>query len=180
MKLGHIFSLLALCCFAVVPFTGCETGTATSSEKHGHDHDGHDHDGHDHGHEGHDHGDHAHGELPAHGPNNGHLFKLEGSDMVGEWIHYNNNDIIRVLLLDSKLQHAVEFDEVTITPNAGDDKTPFVLELDPDKNTNDKKLVYMLDDKTLMLAMSLGVDVEFTIGDQKYKGSIEPHAPHDH
>ena len=126
------------------------------------------------------HGDHDHGGLPAHGPNNGHLFKLEGSDMVGEWIHYSDNDIIRVLLLDAELKNAVEFDGVSITPTAGDDKTPFVLELDPDKNINEKKLVYMLDDKKLMLAMSLGVKVEFTVGDKTYNGEIEPHAPHDH
>jgi len=72
------------------------------------------------------------------------------------------------------------YDGVTITPTAGSDKTPFVLELDDDKSPEGKSLVYMLDDKTLMLAMSLGVEVEFTVGDDKFKGKIEPHAPHDH
>lgn len=186
MKLGHIFSLVALCCFAAVPFTGCESPASTSTETHddhGHDHDGHGHDGHDHDGHGHDHdGDHghAHSDLPAHGPNNGHLFKLEGSDLVGEWIHYNDNDIIRVVLLDAELDDVVSYDGVSITPKAGDDKTPFVLELDTEKNKKGMKAVYMLDDKNLMLAMSLGVDVEFTMGDKKLKGKIEPHAPHDH
>ena len=180
MKLGHLLILMAVCCFAVPAFSGCgEPQTvADSDHDHGHDHgDGHDHD-HAHDHD-HDHG-HGEGELPAHGPNNGHLFKLEGTDLVAEWIHYNDNSIIRVLLLDKALQNAVEYDGVTITPTAGDDKTPFVLELDPEKNINEKKLVYMLDEKKLMLAMSLGVDVEFQMGDKTFKGKIAPHAPHDH
>jgi len=180
MKFGHIITLLALCCFGLASFTGCESpknDTAKVHDHSGHDHGDHDHD-HDHG--DHDHGDHDHGDLPAHGPNKGHLFKLEGSEMVGEWIHYNDNDIIRVLLLESNLEHAVSYDGVTITPTAGSEKTPFVLELDEEKSPEGKTLVYMLDDKTLMLAMSLGVEVEFTVGDSKFKGIIEPHAPHDH
>jgi hypothetical protein len=157
---------MAVCCFAFPAFTGCGEGSQTVAESHDHDHDH----------------DHAHGEggLPAHGPNNGHLFKLEGTDLIAEWIHYSDNDIIRVLLLDKGLENAVEYDGVMITPTAGDDKTPFVLELDPEKNINDKKLVYMLDEKKLMLAMSLGVDVEIKVGDKTYKGKIAPHAPHDH
>jgi len=118
--------------------------------------------------------------LPAHGPNNGHLFKLEGSELVGEWIHYNDNDIIRVLLLDKGLKDVIAFDGVTITPTAGSDKTPFELELDVEKSPKGKNVIYMLDDKGLGLAMSLGVEVEFTLGDEKFKGKIEPHAPHDH
>ena len=55
-----------------------------------------------------------------------------------------------------------------------------MLELDPDKNPEGKKAIYMLDEKRLMLAMSLGVEVEFTVGDKTYKGKIAPHAPHDH
>lgn len=182
MKLGYVFTLLAVAAFATPLLTGCtpdsDTATATSTDlENADDHHGHDHgDGHDH-----DHGDeHADGELPAHGPNKGHLFRLDGTDMVGEWIHYSNNDIIRVLLLDSALKNAVDFDGVEITPKAGDEKTPFVLELDPDKNPEGKKVVYMLEEKRLMLAMNLGVDVEYTVGDKTYKGSIAPHAPHDH
>ena len=152
------------------------------ADSHDHDHDEH---GHDHDHD-HDHGhDHADGELPAHGPNNGHLFKLEGTDFVGEWIHYNDNDIIRVLLLDKGLEDVIAFDGVTITPTAGSDKTPFELEFDAEKSPKSadgvaKKVIYMLDDKGLGLAMSLGVEVEFTLGDEKFKGKIAPHAPHDH
>ena len=74
----------------------------------------------------------------------------------------------------------MDYDGVQITPLAGDDKTPFVLELDSDKNPEGKKAIYMLDEKRLMLAMSLGVEVEFTVGDKTYKGKIAPHAPHDH
>jgi len=180
MKFGRLLTLLAVCCFVVPALTslsGCDDSPQASATKSdGHDHDDH---GHDHGDHGHDH-DHEHGELPAHGPNNGHLFKLSGTDMVGEWIHYSDNDIIRVLLLDKKFENAIEYDGVSITPTAGDDKTPFVLELDPEKNINDKKLVYMLDEQKLMLAMSLGVEVEITVGDKTYKGAIEPHVPHDH
>ena len=182
MKFGHIFTILALCCFGLAPFSGCGPETKTvDSDKGGH-HD-HDHGDHDHDHGDHGHGDHDHGELPAHGPNKGHLFKLDGTDMVGEWIHYNDNDIIRVLLLDEKLENAVALDGVTITPTAGSDRTPFALELDTEQNgskENPMQLVYMLDDKALGIAMSLGVEVEFSVGGNKYKGAIAPHAPHDH
>ena len=183
MKTGYVITLLALCCFGLAPFAGCGPGAPTKTDPtfgvEGHEgHEGHDHHGHDHDHD-HDH-DHAHGDLPAHGPNNGHLFKLEGSDLVGEWIHYNDNDIIRVLLLDAKLQNAVAFDGVTFTPTAGSDKTPFVLEFDEEKNQGEMKLVYMLEDKAMKMATTFGVDVEFTMGDKKLKGKIEPHAPHDH
>lgn len=177
MKFGHIIILLALCCFGLAPFAGC--GPQENKTANGHDHGehGHDHDGHGHDHDGHDHAD---GELPAHGPNNGHLFKLEGSEFVGEWIHYNDNDIIRVLLLDKGLKDVIAFDGVTITPTAGSDKTPFELEHDVEKSPAGKKVIYMLDDKGLGLAMSLGVEVEFSLGDEKFKGKIAPHAPHDH
>ena len=111
MKLGYVFTLLAVTAFATPLFTGCNPDGRTAAEKtdlHAHDHD-HDHDhGHDHDH---DH-DHEEGDLPAHGPNKGHLFRLGDTDMVGEWIHYNNNDIIRVLLLDSKLELAMDYDGV--------------------------------------------------------------------
>lgn len=168
MKIGHLLTLLAVCCFCTVTFSGCETGsTKTATADHDHDHD-------------HDHGSHAEGELPAHGPKGGHLFKLDGTEYVGEWLHYNDNDIIRVYLLDMKSKGAVPCDGITITPTAGDDKTPFVLELDAEASGGDQKLVYMLDEKALMLAMNLGVDVEITVGDEKFKGSIAPHAPHDH
>ncbi len=180
MKFGHIFTLLAVCCFSTAIFSGCEAGSATTeTSEHDHD-DGHDHDGHDH--DGHDHDGHEHakGDLPAHGPKGGHLFRLSGTENVGEWLHYNDSDIIRVYLLDLKNKNAVPCDGITITPKAGDDKTPFVLELDEEASGADQKLVYMLDEKALQLAMNLGVEVEFTVGDKKFKGAIAPHAPHDH
>ena len=187
MKTGYLLTLLAVTCFMAPAFTGCTPPDSTGSssarsdgDAHGHSHD-HDH-GHDHSHDhDHDH-DHAHaeGELPTHGPNNGHLFKLEGSDMIGEWIHYSNSDIIRVLLLDAKLENVFEIDGVAITPTAGDDKDPFILERDPDKNKPKKNHIFMLDEKRLSLAMSLGVSVEFTVGDDKFSGKIEPHVKCDH
>jgi hypothetical protein len=190
MKFGYVLTLIAVGFFAMASFGGCDNSApkaTTDNGDHGHDHDhgehGHDHGehGHDHGDHGHDHGDHGHdGELPAHGPNNGHLFTLEGSDYVGEWMHYNANDIIRVVLLDKALENAISIDGVKITPTAGDDKTPFELELDEEKNKGDQTLVYMLDSKKLQNAMSFGVEVEFTIGDDKFAGKIAPHAPHDH
>ena len=165
MKLGYVFTLLAVVALSTSMFSGCDDGKVDA----GHSHK-----------EGEHHDDHDEDSLPAHGPNNGHLFRLEGTDMVGEWIHYSSNDIIRVVLLDETRTYPVDYDGVSITPKAGDDQTPFVLELDTEKNPEGEKKVYMLDEKRLMHAMSLGVDVEMTVGDKKYTGKIEPHAHHDH
>jgi len=162
MKTGYFLTLLAATCLmAPVFFSGCNPASSTATK------------------DGHDHHDHAN-DLPAHGPKGGHLFRLEGSDMIAEWHHYNKNDIIRVYLLDAEMKNAVQVDGVTMTPLAGDDRTPFGLEVDPEENKEGLKVVYMLDDKQLNLATSLGLDVEFKMGDKTLKGTIEAHAPHDH
>lgn len=173
MKFGYLLTLVAVAFLSITTFAGCEYDSeSTSAKTEDHDHGDHDHD-HDHDHD-------DSNALPVHGPNGGHLFAIDGSEKVGEWMHYNDNDIIRVVLLDKDLKNAVPVDAITITPTAGDDKTAFELELDGTQNKGDQKLVYMIDDKQLQVAMSLGVKVEFTIGDEKISGTIAPHTPHDH
>ncbi len=163
MKFGHILTLFAVCFLGTAIFSGCEADTGKSAA--GHD---------DHGHK------HAEGELPAHGPKGGHLFKLAGTELIGEWIHYSDNTVIRVYLLDWETKKAVPCEGITITPTAGDDKTPIVLEYDEESSGGEKGIVYMLDDERLNRAMSLGVEVEYMVGEEKFVGKIAPHAPHDH
>jgi len=169
---------LASCCL----LSGCaETETSDSKADHGthagHDHD-HDHD-HDHGdHEGHDHGDHA---MDVHGPFGGHTFKWDSDEYRAEWKHYNDNDVIRVYVLDStgKKEAPVKA-TMAMIPLGGSDMTPFELEAES-ANEEGQSAVYSLDDKNLGIATTaVGVKVEMKIDDKTYTGIIEAHAPHDH
>lgn len=165
-------TLVALGLFVV---SGCDTpagnnktsNKTASGEKHDHAHD-HDH-------------DHAGEEHAAHGPNDGHVFKLTPADLSAEWTHSSANDIIKVFVLnkESKSNQAVKCDKVVITPLSGNDTTPFVLPAVA-PNANGETAEFMLDNKQLNMAMTLGVKVEIKVGDQTYTGEIAPHAPHDH
>lgn len=169
MKLRLLATLMA--CFSFALLSGCEQpATSDLGNLEAHDHD-HDHD-HDHGHD--------HGDLPAHGPNKGHLFRLEGTELVGEWCHYNDNNVIRMFLLDDKHVNAVAIDGVSVTPTAGNEKTPFEMIPDPEHKVGDDTLAFMLDEQKLHVAMTVGVEVEYKMGDKTFKGKIAPHAPHDH
>lgn len=127
-----------------------------------------------------DHADHDH-DHPAHGPNDGHLIELTPNDLHAEWTHSSSNDIIKVFILDKdgKKNQPIKADQVTITPSTGSNPAPFKLTaVAPDANGETAE--FMLDSDQLNLAMSLGVKVEFQVGDKKYQGEIPPHAPHDH
>ena len=182
--MSKFFTAFMLGLFSCCLLSGCaDTNTAeTTTESHdhdGHDHDHGSHDGHDHGdHAGHDHGDHA---GCVHGPFGGHVFKFDSNDFGAEWKHYNDNDVIRVYVLDSagKKESPVKA-TVTMTPLGGSDKTPFELEAEkPDGEGC--AAVYSLDEKDLGIAITaVGVKVEMKTGDKTYTGVIEAHAPHDH
>ena len=187
------FTALVLGLFSCCLLSGCaETNTAeTKTEGHDHDHEGHDHGDHDHDHEGHDHGDHAghdHGDhaghdhaMDVHGPFGGHTFKFDSDDYRAEWKHYNDNDVIRVYVLDStgKKEAPVEA-TVAMIPLGGSDKTPFELEAEK-ANEDGEAAVYSLDDKNLGIAITaVGVNVEMKVDGKTYTGVIEAHEPHDH
>ena len=167
----------SVACLAFAFLSGCDNGTtAKNSDTPAHElthGDGHDHDDH----AGHDHGE---SDLPVHGPNHGHLFRLKDTKMVGEWCHYKDNNVIRMFLLEDKDGNVVAADAVTVTPTAGSDKNPFNLEGDSNEKAGGSFNAYMLDDQKLHLAMNLGVKVEFKVGDKTYSGEIEPHEPHEH
>lgn len=178
---SYCLALLALGLFMIA---GCDNpaGTknkpvnkAASTDKHDHDHD-HDHADHDHA----DH-DHAKEGHAAHGPNDGHVFKLTPADLSAEWTHSSANDIIKVFVLnkDAKANQAIKADKVVITPLSGNDVTPFDLPAVA-PNANGETAEFMLDSKQLNVAMTLGVKVEIKVGDKTYTGEIPPHAPHDH
>jgi hypothetical protein len=164
---------LALVALGLFIVAGCDNpagnnktnNKAASGEKHDHDHD-------------HDHAAHEHA---AHGPNDGHVFKLSPADLSAEWTHSSANDIIKVFVLDkdSKTNQAVKCDKVVITPMSGNDTTPFELPAVA-PNPNGETAEFMLDSKQLNVAMTLGVKVEVKVGDKTYTGEIPPHAPHDH
>jgi hypothetical protein len=164
---------LALVALGLLTVAGCDNpagnnktnNKAASGEKHDHDHD-------------HDHAAHEHA---AHGPNDGHVFKLSPADLSAEWTHSSANDIIKVFVLDkdSKSNQAVKCDKVVITPMSGNDTTPFELPAVA-PNPNGETAEFMLDSKQLNVAMTLGVKVEVKVGDKTYTGEIPPHAPHDH
>ena len=181
------FTALLLGLFSCCLLSGCaETNTAeTATESHDHDHDhGHDHDhdheghDHDHDHAGHDHGDHA---MDVHGPFGGHTFKWDSDEYRAEWKHYNDNDVIRVYVLDStgKKEAPVKA-AVAMIPLGGSDKTPFELEAEK-PNEDGEAAVYSLDEKDLGIAITaVGVKVEMKIDNKTYTGIIEAHEPHDH
>lgn len=156
----------------VVQFTGCDSagssnaggGTVTNTDDHDHDH-GDDHD--------HDHADH--------GPNHGHLIAADAADMGLEWTHSNQNNIIRVFLLDAKKEknQAAKVDSVTVTRATGNTSDKWVLTA-VNPNEKGESAEYMLDSEDLNRAMALGVNVEVKMGDKVVKGTIPPHAPHDH
>ena len=184
------FSLFMLLTAALLTFNiGCDQPAASPAgdkpEAHGHDHDG-DH-GHSHGddtedadghagHAGHDHGDAGGEEM---GPNKGHIVYLQPDDYVGEWRHYNGNSVIRVYALDKDKKSVAVNANVSIEPQAGKTRDPFILQPE-DGDAEGKTAVYMLDDDKLSVAMNLGVLLKFEIDGKTYVGKIAPHKPHHH
>ena len=96
-------------------------------------------------------------------------------------MHYNDNDIIRIYVLDAegKANLPIRADEVTIKRTAGKEVVSFTLEPE-DANEQGEAAAYMLEDKELTIAISLGVEVEIKVGDEVHRGKIPPHEPHHH
>ena len=168
---------IAVIALAAFVFSGCDAGNSKSDAKkspakdsHGHDHkDGDDHDG----------------EKKAakilHGKNGGHIVELKPTDLVAEWCHSSDNDVIKVFILNegASANQAVKADSVTIRATAGSNKDPFTLAAVA-ANEAGEAAEYKLDDKQLALAMTLGVVLEIKVGDKTYSAEIPAHAPHSH
>ncbi len=136
-------------------------------------------DGHDHG-DGHDHADDSHDDhQDVHGPKGGHPVKFDSDEYQAEWLHYNDNDVVRVVVYgpDGKTEAAVKADRVTIKRIT--DGT--IFELDPEEPGADgATAVYSLDNKELSIAMNTGVSLELKIGDKTLNAEIKPQKPHKH
>lgn len=177
MRLSFLLLLLA----ALFTFNvGCDQPTSTAQKSdpaaHDHDHDGDDH-GHSHDGEGHEsHEDHHVEEM---GPNKGHIVYLSPKDYVSEWRHYKGNSVIRVYVLDQDKKTVGVNAKVSIEPQAGKTRDPFVLNPE-DAGDDGKTAVYMLDDDKLSVAMNLGVKLKIEIDGKTYEGDIPPHKPHHH
>ncbi len=183
MRFSFLLLMLATVCTLNV---GCDqpSSTAQKSEPaaHDHDHDGDDH-GHSHDGEGHDHAGHESHEADQHveemGPNKGHIVYLSPKDYVSEWRHYKGNSVIRVYVLDANKDSVGVNAKVSIEPQAGKTRDPFVLQPE-DAGDDGKTAVYMLDDDKLSVAMNLGVKLKIEIDGKTYEGEIPPHKPHHH
>jgi len=186
MRLSYILLLAAMCAINI----GCEQPASTVDKnmpaEHGHDHDGDDH-GHSHGEEGHedhashdDHAGHDHGDVAVEeiGPNKGHVVYLSPTDYVGEWRHYRGNSVIRVYVLDKDKKSVAVDAKVSIVPQTGKNREPFVLQ--PEDSEGGKTAVYMLDDDKLSVAMNLGVMLKVEIDGKTFEGEVPPHKPHHH
>ncbi len=176
------FTAIMLGLFSCCLMSGCAETKTENAMTEGHDHDHGDHDGHDHDGEDHDdHEGHDHAEHDVHGPFGGHVFSFDSDDYRGEWKHYNDNDVIRVYILDSAGKKEAPVNAtVAMIPLGGSDRTPFELEAEK-PNAEGQSAVYSLDDKNLGIAITaVGVKVEAKIGDKTYSGTIEAHEPHDH
>ena len=179
LNLRFLVTAMALFCFCLA---GCDNGgnSVKNSQKDGNDAHAHDHDdSHDHSHDDHD--DHAaEGKLGPLGPNGGHQIPFDNKEMNAEWVHYNDNDIIRVVILDpsGKENRPIKAESVTIRRTKGKDEGFTLIAEEPDENGATDK--YMLDDKNLAIAMVLGVTVEVKMDGKTYAGKIPPHEPHSH
>lgn len=181
MRFSFLLLMLAAVCTLNV---GCDqpASNAKKGESAAHDHD-HDGDDHGHSHDGEGHEDHEGHEEDHHveemGPNKGHIVYLSPKDYVSEWRHYKGNSVIRVYVLDEHKKSVGVNAKVSIEPQAGKTRDPFVLQPE-DAGDDGKTAVYMLDDDKLSVAMNLGVKLKIEIDGKTYEGDIPPHKPHHH
>ena len=189
MRLNSL-TRLTLAAIAIVVFatSGCDrppaggSGSPGSTDEHGdhdHDHADDDHD-HDHADDDHDH-DHSEHDHPAHGPYGGHIFPLDSPEYQGEWKKYNDNDVIRMYVLDADAKKAVpiKVESFTVIPTVGNEDVTFELEAE-DPDAEGKSAVYMLEDKDLTIAIPLGVKIAIKTGELTINGNIKAHKPRDH
>ena len=164
MKTAHWITLLALGIFVAVGCDKPSTTTGGGDAAHNHEHD---------------HGDGIKGELPAHGPNGGHMFRFSDSDLLGEWGHEDDKNLVRLFVLKPDMKTTVEIDSVEMTPQAGNDKSPVELTAVM-KDEDGKTISFESEDERLFMALNHGVTVDAVIEGKKVTGAIEAHAPHDH
>ncbi len=152
--------------------TGCgptEKPTADKKDDHGdHDHDDHDHEGDDHGH---DHG-------PA-GPHGGHTESFDQPGYAFEWIHDDDKQLVRIVILDEAKKEAVKVaaESVTITCDKGREPQTFTLpavEADADGKASE----FSLEDGQLIVALQMGVNVKVSIDGTEFTKTLEPHDHH--
>lgn len=162
---------IAIAMLAMVIFTtGCQDGTDTpgtdTGDSHGHDHASED--------------DHAH-DHPAHGPNGGHIFQLDDSEVTGEWCKFSDNNVIKMHILDAAGKEAMpmKVDSFSVQSMAGNDGAEFMLEADG-ADADGKASLFMLDDEDLATAIPLGVKIVIKSGDKTINGEIKAHTPLDH
>ena len=167
-----MFSLTAWVAGGVtVSMVGCNSGSSEQASGDGHDHDGHDHDDHE-GHDEHDHG-------PT-GPHGGHT---EGFDQPGyafEWIHEDDEQLVRIVILDESKKESVPVaaSQVTIRCDKGREPQEFaLLPVSPDGEGRASE--FSLKDGQLLVALNLGVDVSVEIEGTTYTKTLEPH-DHQH
>ena len=160
--------LLVAALFAVVGLTsGCSPKESTDVTKKN-DHDDHDHDEHD---------DHDHG--PA-GPHGGHTESFDQPGYAFEWIHENDEQLVRIIVLDEAKKEAVKVaaSEVTLTSTKGREPQTFTLPaIAPDAEGLASE--FALKDGHLLVALNLGVDLSIEIDGATFTKKLEPH-DHQH
>lgn len=156
-----------------VSLVGCKTEDSSNqgaSAEDDHDHD-HDHEGHDE-HEGHDHG-------PT-GPHGGHTESFDQPGFAFEWIHEDEEQLVRIVILDEAKKNAVAVaaSQVTIKCDKGREPQEFALApVSPD--AEGKASEFSLKDGQLLVALNLGVTVSVEIDGTTYTKTLEPH-DHNH
>ena len=160
--------LLAAALFAVAGLTsGCDTKKSTDATKQ----DDHDHD--------HDHDDHGHDHGPA-GPHGGHTESFDQPGYAFEWIHENDEQLVRIIVLNEAKKEAVKVaaSEVTITSTKGREPRTYTLPaVEPDSEGLASE--FALKDGQLLVALNLGVDLSIEIDGTTFTKKLEPH-DHDH
>ena len=161
-----------------VSLVGCNGSSGTSTgqaegDDHDHDHEGHDHDeeGHD-DHEGHDHG-------PA-GPHGGHTESFDQPGFAFEWIHEDEEQLVRIVILDEAKKEAVAVAATKVTIKCDKGREPQEFTLNPvSPDADGKASEFSLKDGQLLVALNLGVDVSIEIDGMTYTKTLEPH-DHNH
>ena len=150
------FAVLAM---ALTAATGCENTTATATD------------------DGPKKTTHVH----RHGPVlNGEMFDFD-SDYAAEAQRVKGGNIIRIAILDGegKKSARVPIETLTVRRASGTDDQEFTLTPSPDEETTDEgTFLFELNDEDFALAWSLGIEVEMTVGDKTYKGTLPAFEPH--
>ena len=161
---------------ATVSLVGCNSNSTSNNSTA--QSDDHDHD-HDHDHDDHSHDDHGHDNGPA-GHHGGHTESFDQPGFTFEWIHEDEEQIVRIVILDEAKKNAVAVaaSQVKIRCEKGREPQEFLLQpVSPD--ADGKASEFSIKDGQLIVALNLGVDVSVEIDGMTYSKTLEPHN-HDH